>query len=1105
MNKYSHLNTSESTVVLQSCILEGFDAPTNQDSDMSGRIVVMKGSSDLAATDTIFRNSFSGLHGGGVLMDTGKLKLTRCTFSGLRSHYTGAALLFACISPIDTIIDSCTFDGNAADGGVVRIDNVQNGLTMKDCLFINTERIEWDASEIYLNNTVSLPSDNKTWISSSYSTSPSGEREEYSKGFVPSSDEALLSVTLTTITVSADGTDSTTCGLTPVLTCQTTSHALSRLPESPSTADQIVFTATTEVPEAGTLAIGSRNIAIGGKSANEKGHLKATGSDRSVVTITTAKVSISFLTLQHFTASSSFSSPLVAMSGAGSLVLNAVVFLPTDSSNSARQASFVKIDSGSLTTSTLQASAGFVKTSLLDLSPSTSCSLDGLTVSGIHGNSPTQSPVLTATVASASLTVSNSAFTSCVTSGNGGCLNVVVSGSGSLTVSSSSFDDCSASTGGALFVDITGMTASTNLDLSGASFGTISPNSASWGSDIFIKLTPGDENSKLASSQFSNGLITTATVFTSTELNRIQTSEGSLLYVLFPLTTNPLSVDGITGIDEARCGHSKLPCKTVQQGMTNLAGSVNVIELTSDVVLAAALAISKASTIQANIGTRQITLSRANVIPVNTDVTLSSLAFIQSAQLTSSAITLSSGSLTVTGCSFTGLSSSVSGTAISATISAGKTLSIADSAFVGCSTTKDGGALSLKLVGDASVSIGADFAGNTASDKGGSVFFDKSTSTLLAADSPITFISTTFGTAGASGSAANGKSVFIDGGSRQISTFLNVTDWDIQTKTELGVVGPVSSFTSKDLEGLPHPSGSTTKPFSFLHLFLGTSSRTPDSTIFVGQSGENQFGCGETKATPCRTVEWSVKEAAGSVVDIVVASNSLLSSPIILSNSDLQIAPDSDILCPFVVSLQNSSSASASMIRVERNSILTLRSLSMSFSLPASLGSVIVASSGIVSVESCVIQKVILSQPFLVSVQSSHTITNTSFLSSTFKTSAFVLSACQSLSIEDTRIANNSFDVSFLVISNNSIKQNTSLVELSILPKPTSEDTPTFHVSLSSFTSSPTTPTPQFVSVTSDSHIQKPAVLVKWTARQPLLLRRRVVCEDCFVMVSQSP
>ncbi|KAK2950320.1 hypothetical protein BLNAU_14731 [Blattamonas nauphoetae] len=41
----------------------------------------------------------------------------------------------------------------------------------------------------------------------------------------------------------------------------------------------------------------------------------------------------------------------------------------------------------------------------------------------------------------------------------------------------------------------------------------------------------------------------------------------------------------------------------------------------------------------------------------------------------------------------------------------------------------------------------------------------------------------------------------------------------------------------------------------------------------------------------------------------------ILSSPIVLLNADVQIAPDSGRLCPFVVSLENPSSAPASMIR----------------------------------------------------------------------------------------------------------------------------------------------------------------------------------------------
>ncbi|KAK2940496.1 hypothetical protein BLNAU_24596 [Blattamonas nauphoetae] len=319
---------------------------------------------------------------------------------------------------------------------------------------------------------------------------------------------------------------------------------------------------------------------------------------------------------------------------------------------------------------------------------------------------------------------------------------------------------------------------------------------------------------------------------------------------------------------------------------------------------------------------------------------------------------------------------------------------------------------------------------------------------------------------------------------------------------------------------------------SLLHVIFGSASRTSASSIFVGQNGKDEMGCGNTEATLCGTVEWSVKGAAGSVVDFIVVSSGHLSSPIILSDTDVMIAPESAILCPFLVSLDSHTSAAASMIRVEKNAALLFSFLSFSFSLPASIDSIIVSSSGVVNVASCRVQKTTLSQPFLVSAQSAHTITNSAFLSSTFTSSTFVISDCLSLSVEDTRIADCSFDTSFLVgssslisflsltVSNNSIKQDTSLFALSILPKTSSDATPSFSISLSSFSPSQTTPTPLFVSVASEcssnvilvnttlshsstSPLRKPAVLVKWTKKQPLLLRRRVVCEDCIVMVSQ--
>ncbi|KAK2953345.1 hypothetical protein BLNAU_11630 [Blattamonas nauphoetae] len=259
----------------------------------------------------------------------------------------------------------------------------------------------------------------------------------------------------------------------------------------------------------------------------------------------------------------------------------------------------------------------------------------------------------------------------------------------------------------------------------------------------------------------------------------------------------------------------------------------------------------------------------------------------------------------------------------------------------------------------------------------------------------------------------------------------------------------------------------------------------------------------------------------------------LLSSPIIVLNIDLLITAKSDRLCPFCVSLDNPPSAPASMIRVESDSALTLSFLSFSFSLPASINSIIISSSGIVHIDSCLVQGMTLSQPFLISTQSSHTISNSAFLSSTFQSSAIVLSDCQSLSVEDTIIANNSFEPSFLecsssqtsfvslTVSNNSLKQDSSLFALSIIPITTTEDTPFLHISSSSFTPSQTTPAPLFVSVASEcrsnvilvnatfshstsSQAKKPAIAVKWKKRQPLLLRRRVVCDNSFVMVSQS-
>ncbi|KAK2950115.1 hypothetical protein BLNAU_14917 [Blattamonas nauphoetae] len=336
------------------------------------------------------------------------------------------------------------------------------------------------------------------------------------------------------------------------------------------------------------------------------------------------------------------------------------------------------------------------------------------------------------------------------------------------------------------------------------------------------------------------------------------------------------------------------------------------------------------------------------------------------------------GIVELTSCSFSSFkkgseSQIIDGSAIHAELCSSSSLTITKCSFTSCSSLGNGGSVSATVAGGNFIITQSSFASSSASLAGGAVSVD-----LSSLDSG-SYSLTSLNFTSSCTSSFDGKWVFMTG--RGLASLVTKERW-AGTFNSLSVHSDADKLWGLDLA---EDQSSPLRSISLLHFLLGSASRTTDSIVFVGQSGKDQFGCGETKATLCRTVEWGVKEAAGSVVDIFVASSGLLSSPIILSNTDVLIAPDSDRLCPFVVSLEIPSSAPASMIRVERDSALALRFLSFSFSVPASVD---------------------------MSAQSSHTISSTSFLSSSFKSSVFVLSDCHSLSVENTSIANNSFDTS---------------------------------------------------------------------------------------------
>ncbi|KAK2947545.1 hypothetical protein BLNAU_17511 [Blattamonas nauphoetae] len=342
------------------------------------------------------------------------------------------------------------------------------------------------------------------------------------------------------------------------------------------------------------------------------------------------------------------------------------------------------------------------------------------------------------------------------------------------------------------------------------------------------------------------------------------------------------------------------------------------------------------------------------------------------------------------------------GSAIHAELSSSSHLILEFCSFESCSSKGCGGSVSVVVAGGELEISSSNFTSSSSEQNGGALFVDLSS--LGAGSYKLT--SLTF--ASSCTSSGLGEWVYLVG--RSFSSLVKQENW-AGTFVSLDPSADQNKLWGLDLA---ESESSPLRSVSLLKFLLDTPTPQPGSSVVVGLDGKDQSGCGGTEATMCRTVEWALKEAAGHVFTVAVASNGLLSSPIILSNSDVQIASDSGRLCPFVVSLENPPSTPTSMIRVERDSALALSFLSFSFSLPSSINSIIVSSSGVVNVDSCVVQKATLSQPFVVSSQSSHTISNTSFLSSTFQSSVFILSNCPSLSIEDTRIADNTHNSSFI-------------------------------------------------------------------------------------------
>ncbi|KAK2950908.1 hypothetical protein BLNAU_14210 [Blattamonas nauphoetae] len=314
-----------------------------------------------------------------------------------------------------------------------------------------------------------------------------------------------------------------------------------------------------------------------------------------------------------------------------------------------------------------------------------------------------------------SLIITGSSFNSFKTSGNGGAISVALT-TGTFTAdASTSFAGCSAANGGAIAIDLTGRTGAGAFTLSSVTFGTPA-NTATKGSDIFV-LTASGGRSYLTAAQFGNSQPTTpssGTFFGAADMNKWYfkeptSVEGSILYLLYPYKGGTLSVHSSSEANNL-CGHTLLPCKTLEDGNTLVRSTTTsnaddaCVVLLSDVSVTTAIASTSTVEWKSDSTRRTITLSADVGVTVSGgSLTVSDLKLtVTFSSFSTSFFTLSGGSLSVKSSEFSSISTTGEGSAIKANLGTGQTLSLTGVTFTSCQSTgtsKNGGALHVTVDG----------------------------------------------------------------------------------------------------------------------------------------------------------------------------------------------------------------------------------------------------------------------------------------------------------------------------------------------------------------------------------------------------------------------
>ncbi|KAK2940846.1 hypothetical protein BLNAU_24249 [Blattamonas nauphoetae] len=278
------------------------------------------------------------------------------------------------------------------------------------------------------------------------------------------------------------------------------------------------------------------------------------------------------------------------------------------------------------------------------------------------------------------------------TSGNGGVLMASLTKStDSLSITSTTFRHCSAGgSGGVLFVSCGSVVASSQLIVRVTSFDTCSSGSGKGGC-VFVS------GSSLASliapaswSGHPTSLGETESLFWGEDarLSATPFSSATLLVYLVAFSHRDICLASV-GQDVIGCGRSDLPCETLQHSLTHLSThSTNIVTIDGSASLDFELETTRTSLELSGKGeTKQnVKMEDGGLITASgNSLALTNLHF--STELTSSPslISLSStGSLTITSCSFSSFTCSLNGSIVCGSVGSTQTLKLWDVTFKDC-------------------------------------------------------------------------------------------------------------------------------------------------------------------------------------------------------------------------------------------------------------------------------------------------------------------------------------------------------------------------------------------------------------------------------------